>query len=404
LTPPVPIPLQQWTHLAASFDGTTKRLYVNGALMGSTTGLSPLVYDPSPNVPVTIGSGWANGASSARFTGHIDEVSLYGRALSDAEIFSIADAGSAGKSSAGPYVTTPSTLPFAIVGQHYSITFASVLGKAPVVFSLATGSILPAGLTFSAGVLSGTPTSPGVIDFQVRATDAAGLIYDQQCGLRIYESVAKPAGLVGWWKGEGNARDSGGGGHDGKPTASVQFGPGEVGEAFVLNGTDGCVVIPDAPDLRPSSVSLEAWVNFDSTSGTQIVFAKPVGSGTRDSYALWLQDGILNGAVGSAIAEAPILQAPSSPILPKEWRHVAYTFDNNGHQQALYVDGAPVAIAALTTSIGYDAQPVLLGRDTENGAPRFFMQGRIDEAAIYGRALSGAEIASIYLAGPAGKR
>jgi hypothetical protein len=58
----------------------------------------------------------------------------------------------------------------------------------------------------------------------------------------------------------------------------------------------------------------------------------------------------------------------------------------------------------VTTSIGYDSQPLLLGRDTENGVPSFFLAGQIDEAAIYGRALSGSEIASIYLAGPAGKQ
>jgi len=40
----------------------------------------------------------------------------------------------------------------------------------------------------------------------------------------------------------------------------------------------------------------------------------------------------------------------------------------------------------VTTSIGYDTQPLLLGRDTENGVPRFFLQGQIDQAAIYARA------------------
>jgi len=94
----------------------------------------------------------------------------------------------------------------------------------------------------------------------------------------------------------------------------------------------------------------------------------------------------------------------SLALLPSHWHHVAYTFDDNGHQHALYIDGARVGIAAVTTSIGYDGQSLFLGRGTSNGRPAFFLQGRIDEAAIYGRALSGAEIASIYLAGPAGKQ
>jgi Concanavalin A-like lectin/glucanases superfamily/Divergent InlB B-repeat domain/Immunoglobulin I-set domain len=36
---PETVPLNQWTHLAASFDGTTKRLYVNGVLVNSRRSL-----------------------------------------------------------------------------------------------------------------------------------------------------------------------------------------------------------------------------------------------------------------------------------------------------------------------------------------------------------------------------
>jgi hypothetical protein len=403
LTAPFSIPLNQWTHLAASFDGSTKRLYVNGAQVASQGGLGSLVYDPSPTVPVTIGSDWGFGASSARFTGHIDEVSLYRRALSDAEVFSIADAGSAGKSAVGPYIASPSQLPFAIVGQPYSQALTSVRGTPPIVFTVPSGSVLPAGLALTAGVLSGTPASPGSSTFTVRATDAVGLFYDLPCMLQTFKPVAAPGGLIGWWKAEGNALDSGGGSHNGTPTPSVQYSLGEVGKAFLLNGTDAYIEIPDAPTLRPTSLSLEAWVNFESMVGTQVIFAKPVGAGTSDSYGLWLQDGVLNGAVGGPAGLVPILRAPFS-LLPNHWYHVAYTFDSNAHQHALYIDGARVSVAPVTTSIGYDSQPLLLGRDTENGAPRFFLEGQIDEAAIYGRALSGAEIASIYLSGPAGKQ
>jgi hypothetical protein len=328
---------------------------------------------------------------------------LYRRALSDADVFSVADAGRAGKSIAGPYITSPSRLPFAITGQPYSQTFTSVRGTAPIVFGLLSGSALPAGLTLTAGALGGTPTSSGSTTFTVRVTDAAGLFYDLPCTLRIYKSITKPAGLIGWWKGKGNALDSGGGGHNGTATSSVQYAASEVGKGFLLNGTDAYIAIPDSAALRPTSLSLEAWVTLDSTVGTRVIFAKPVGAGTSGSYGLWLQDGFLNGAVGGPAGQVPFLTAPSS-LLANHWYHVAYTFDNNMHRHALYIDGAPVKSATATISIGYDTQPLLLGRSTQNGVPRFFLQGRIDEAAIYGRVLSGAEIASIYLAGPAGKQ
>ena len=397
---PFAIPLNQWTHLAASFDGSTKRLYVNGIEVATQGGLGALVYDAA--VPVTIGAGWERNAPTDLFNGRVDEVSLYRRALSAAEVFSIADAGPSGKSTLGPYITSPSRLPFVIVGQTYSQTFTSVLGTLPVGFALLAGSTLPTGLSLtSAGVLSGVPTNSGTFTFVVSATDAAGQIGEQPCTMQVFDSVKAPAGLVGWWKAEGDAQDSVGTNHGILRNGAV-FTAGQVGQAFSLNGTGACIEIPDAPVLRPVSLTLEAWVLLDSTFGIRVIFAKPVGTGTSDSYALFLESGTLTGAVGDA-AGASILSAPSK-ILPGHWYHVAYTFDDVAKKHALFINGTQVAIGDVTKSIGYDAQSLFLGRDTENGAPNFFLQGRIDEASIYNRALGTDEIALVYLAGPAGKR
>jgi Concanavalin A-like lectin/glucanases superfamily/Putative Ig domain/Divergent InlB B-repeat domain len=397
---PFAIPLNQWTHLAASFDGSTKRLYVNGVQVATQGGLGALVYDSA--VPITIGADWGRNVPTDLFNGRVDEVSLYRRALSSAEVFSIADAGSSGKSTLGPCITSLSRLPFAIVGQTYSQTFTSVLGTLPVDYVLSASSTLPTGLTLtSTGVLSGVPTNSGTFTFVVRATDAAGRIYEQQCAMQVFDSVKAPTGLVGWWKAEGDALDSVGTNHGTLRNGAV-FASGQVGQAFSLNGTGACIEIPDAPALRPVSLTLESWVVFDVTSGIRVVFAKPVGAGTGDSYGLFLDSGTLKGLVGDA-AGGSILSAPSK-LLPGHWYHVAYTFDDGAKKHALFINGTQVVIGSVAKSIGYDAQSLFLGRDTENGAPNFFLQGRIDEASIYSRVLSTDEIASVYLAGPAGKR
>jgi large repetitive protein len=147
---------------------------------------------------------------------------------------------------------------------------------------------------------------------------------------------------------------------------------------------------------------VEAWVLFDSTSGLRTVFAKPAGSGPNDSYALWLNSGILNGEVCDATG-CTQLSAPA-PLTTGTWYHVAYTVDDSAKQQVLYVNGVQVASVATTVSAGYDTQSLLLGRDTENTQPNFFLLGLIDEASVYNRVLTPAEIASIYNAGPAGKQ
>jgi hypothetical protein len=398
---PSTIPLNRWTHLAVSFDGSTKRLFVNGLQVASHAGLGALVYDPAP-VPVTIGADWSSNGPSELFTGRVDEVALYNRALTADEIAGIYNADFVGKNITEPYFTSPSQLPEVAIRGDYAQQLTTTLGTAPISFSLSAGALPPGIILSSAGAISGASSVAGVFDFTVRAVDAADLYNEQLFVLPVVDSVPAPAGLVGWWRAEGNAQDAAGTNH-GTLRNGAGFATGKVGRAFSLDGTDDSIEISDAPALRPASLTLEAWVAFDGISGLRAIFAKPVGGGSSDSYSMWLASGTLRGVVGNQTGNGPELFAPFAPAL-EHWYHLAYTFDDSTDRHALYIDGAQVTTGTVTTSIGYDPQPLLLGRDTESGTPNFFLKGRIDEAAIYNRALSGAEIASIYNAGPAGKR
>ena len=51
------------------------------------------------------------------------------------------------------------------------------------------------------------------------------------------DCVEPPAGLVGWWPGDGNADDIHGGNH-GAILGSMGFAPGMVGQAFDLDNVD----------------------------------------------------------------------------------------------------------------------------------------------------------------------
>jgi WD40 repeat protein len=79
-----PIPPGTWTHVAGVYDAKTQtaRAYVNGMLVGTETSVAP----PGPtNRPLRIG---ANGVNQLH--GSLDEVRVYNRALSEAEIRSLA--------------------------------------------------------------------------------------------------------------------------------------------------------------------------------------------------------------------------------------------------------------------------------------------------------------------------
>jgi hypothetical protein len=74
------IPVNAWTHLATTFDGSTIRLFVNGAQVASVAQTTPLA--PTADT-LQIG---ADFYPTEYFAGLIDEVRIYNRALSAAEI------------------------------------------------------------------------------------------------------------------------------------------------------------------------------------------------------------------------------------------------------------------------------------------------------------------------------
>jgi hypothetical protein len=181
---PFAIPRDAWTHLAITFDGSIKRLYVSGAEVASSGGFGPLVYDPAL-VPVTIGSDWANDSSSSRFNGRIDEVALYNRALTADEIFSIYNADFVGKNFSQPYFTSPAQLPDGVPGVGYAHQLVTILGTSPISFSLSKGLLPPVMTLSSTGLVSGVPGALGTFGFTACATDAAGVFTEQLCVLRV---------------------------------------------------------------------------------------------------------------------------------------------------------------------------------------------------------------------------
>jgi Concanavalin A-like lectin/glucanases superfamily/Putative esterase len=74
------LPLNAWTHLAATYDGTTLRLYVNGSQVGSRAVSGALLTSTGA---LRIGG---NNVWGEYFKGRIDEVRIYNRALSQGEI------------------------------------------------------------------------------------------------------------------------------------------------------------------------------------------------------------------------------------------------------------------------------------------------------------------------------
>jgi hypothetical protein len=225
-----------------------------------------------------------------------------------------------------------------------------------------------------------------------------------------------PSGLVGWWPGNGNANDVIAG-NNGQLAGDATFAPGAVGLGFKLDGVGDYVQIPDSAALKPQRISVEAWVRFDSLTtpnptpgvinATQyIVFKKNTRVFNFEAYALRKQrdnSGIERFAfsIGDVTGVGTLAIATSTTaVMVGQFYHVVGTYD--GSLVRLYVNGVLEGQAATSVVVDYDTRPLFLGTSGEavfDGK----LNGIIDEASIYNRALDSFEIARLSDAGSAGK-
>ena len=151
VTGPAALPINTWTHMAGTFDGTTLRLYINGSLVTSQAFAGPIFTSTGA---LRIGG---NGVWGEYFTGRIDDVRVYNRALSAAEIQTDLATPVSGTP---PPDTTPPTITIASPTEGSSVTgYTTVTANASSGYlaSVPSSTAGPQSATSQIGA-PGTPT------------------------------------------------------------------------------------------------------------------------------------------------------------------------------------------------------------------------------------------------------
>jgi hypothetical protein len=395
---PFVFPTGKWTHAGQTYDPFTGMLsiYVNGIEIGSGAG-TVTSFDVGSTQPVLLGSGWRE-IDSGTYSASFDEVQIYNRALSSAEVRGLFDAFTAG--GCRDLAVVPDLLPLVFVGEAVADQFRAVGGTPPSTFAVAGGAV-PPGLEFSPqALLTGTATTAGTFAFTLQATDAATMTATRDFSKMILACLPPAAGGIAWWRAEGNASDALGTSH-GTLQNGATFSSGKVGQSFSFDGTDDSVEIPNSVSLNPTGgLTLEGWVLVAGKQGQWRDLISKDGEGFERQYGLTIS--FSNGFTPFvSVPGGLVFFSGITPVQLDRWYHVAMTYD--GSFLRLYVDGKVDGFQAVSGAIIAGTQPVRLGGGAPLGFSPHFFPGQLDEVAIYDRALSGQDIQHLYRAGAAGK-
>jgi len=327
---PKPISTNEWHFIAGTFDGSKLCIYVDGVLKASAQGS----FDIDENGVLVIGAQSWN-KELGLFTGLIDEVKIYDRALSEKEI-----------------------------GEQYN----AVVG--------------------GGGKQVQAKTEEKKKEEKKEVVKAEPPRIAKETGLVAYWSFDEGSGDT--------VKDSSGNDNDGTLVNGPVWIKGIKGNALSFEGTDDCVEIPhsDSLDLgaEGQSYSIEFWIkctkaNFekypDAHFFTKETFPYPF---TITQY----KDGKIDFRIYDGSSNPSVCSKES--IMDGKWHFVVCMRDGKNKKLMMYIDGLLNIKGADRTAGNVNNQgSIKIGRSMGDD-----FSGAIDEAKIYNRLLTEDEIRAHY--------
>ncbi|MFM8443832.1 MAG: LamG domain-containing protein [Methylococcus sp.] len=219
-------------------------------------------------------------------------------------------------------------------------------------------------------------------------------------------------GLVAYYLFNGNANDESGNGFNGAVNGATltedRFG--SLDSAYDFNGADNFILIRDPLPLKlkiQNKITLSAWIKITGMPPNKDTLGMVVGSQCdacgRVGASIFVdgrvnpdsQTGIPSRHIHFQIGDGSWHATNSKTQLPlNRWVHIVATRTANANGK-IYYNGVSqaVASAAWAGKISYDGTELSIGRQKDLN--RYFF-GQIDNVRIYNRALSPAEVLSLY--------
>ena len=370
----------QWQHLAATYDGTTARFYIDGTEVASR--------------PVSGGIGssnnWRIGAYGSTaggfFDGLIDNIRIYNRGLTPGEITTnmnqpVGLGNPGAPTQPGSFVVTTSSQTSLSTQWSPSTDDVGVTGYRLFLNGSPVGTTTTTSFTYG-GLSCGTTYTLGVEAFDGSDNTSPRTLQTGSTSL-----CDAPSGLVASYsfdEGSGlTVGDSSGNGHAGTITGAT-WATGRYGGGLDFNGTNASVDLGALGTFYQTGFTLEAWVQKQSATKNDVAIVGTWnGNGgpmiwvdhIATRYHLTMNNGIAN-----------YLDSGRNPIAG-QWQHLAATYD--GTTARFYIDGTEVASRPVSGGIGSSNNWRIGAYGSTAGG---FFDGLIDNIRIYNRGLTPGEI------------
>ena len=243
----------------------------------------------------------------------------------------------------------------------------------------------------------------GVVGAGSSASYRLGQGYVRQLPHSLQLAVLPSGTYAAWPLDTGNglqAYDVGANRDDGTLVNAPAWTTGIVGQAVALNGSTQYISTANQV-AAPAALTLEAWFKTTTVTGGYLAGLgdTQTGASTTHDRVLYLTN---TGQVAFGVNPGTIKTVTTAASFNDgSWHHAAGVWGSGGLR--LYIDGVLRGNYGTATTAGSYSGYWRLGFDTLTGWPgaptSSFLAGSLDEARVYSRELSAAEVAGDYTAG-----
>jgi len=191
-------------------------------------------------------------------------------------------------------------------------------------------------------------------------------------------------GLMSYFKLDGNSIDVLGA-NTGTDTAITYSGAnGKIVSGAGFNGTSSFIDLGSA-NLNLTQMSFSAWVKVPNASNYYMILTRGPSGGATYEFRFEITTGVLNFISGATLigSVAPGVGA---------WHHVCFS-RTSGNAVVIYIDGVQRGSGTVAATPSLPSTSTFIGKRNDG----FFLSGSIDEAAIWNRVLTLAEVQELYL-------